>query len=96
MHAAVLREVKAGFARFTITTLQCNSAYTPVTILYRCEGVRFRVEEQQFCSQNGRHKNACLYRKTGLEKSTNTKEQKVGIQVTQSVLKNYSVAQNIL
>ena len=29
-------------------------------------------------------KNACLYRKTRLGKSTNTKEQKVGIQVTQS------------
>ena len=44
-------------------------------------------------------KNACLYRKTGMGKSTNTKEQKVGIQETQSVftqIKNYSIAQNIL
>ena len=44
-------------------------------------------------------KNACLYRKIGVEKSINTKEQKVGIQIILSVfvhIKNYSVAQNIL
>ena len=43
-------------------------------------------------------KNACLYRKTGVGKSINTKEQKAGIQVTLSVsicINNYSVAQNI-